>query len=256
MTMRLSISALAGSERTDVAVGTVRDSSMLDAMSLAGPRSFVTTSSTSSATALRRSGRFSAPADFDSAFTVSSSDVDGLTPRSVVVSLSAAGAGADGFFAGAALAGVAEAAFVAGAAFPLEVDEPWADDADRCAPLDEVLPADDAPPSASNFSNTGHQDLSTEFLSDLYCSYISSTNHWFDPKSEAAVVGVFIDTACFALFHAREIRLCPAVYRQCCRTAGDGGQCVYAIHHRIPTPRPHVLRRLPGAVPLGRRQPL
>ena len=234
MTMRLSISALAGSALTDVAVGTVSDWSMLVAISFAGPRSFVTTSSMSSATALRRSGRFSAPADFDSAFTVSSSDVDGLTPRSVVVSWSAAGAGSDGFCAGVALAGVdlagvalAGVAVFAGAAFAFEPDDPLSGEAAVRAPLA------DAPPSASNFSNTGHQDLSTAFLSDLYCSYISSTSHWFDPKSEPAVAGVFIGTACFALFHAREIRLCPAVYRQCRRNAGDGGQCIYAIHHRI-----------------------
>ena len=100
MTMRLSMSALAGRARTEVAVGTVSESSMLDAMSFAGPRSFVTTSSTSSAWPCLRAGRFGAPADFDSALTVSSSAVAGVTPRSVVVSFAPADFAAAGAVVG------------------------------------------------------------------------------------------------------------------------------------------------------------
>ena len=45
MTRRLSISSLAGTARTVVAVGTVREASMLAATALAGPRSLTTVSS-------------------------------------------------------------------------------------------------------------------------------------------------------------------------------------------------------------------
>lgn len=44
MTMRLSTISLAGTARTDVAVGTVRLASMLETTRAAGPRSFWTSS--------------------------------------------------------------------------------------------------------------------------------------------------------------------------------------------------------------------
>src|SRR5699024_821266 len=72
----------------------------------------------------------------------------------------------------------------------------------------------------SYLSKNGHQDLSTEFLSDLYCSYNSSTSHSLDPKSSTVRFGVLTDTALIAYFLIQDLLLndnsqpnamCPAM---------------------------------------------
>ena len=93
MTIRLSMSALAGRARTEVAVGTSSDSSMFLAMSFAGPRRGVIVSSGAGFGAASFSETFGT--DLVSAFSVSDSAEDGLTPRSVSREVADAAAGAE-----------------------------------------------------------------------------------------------------------------------------------------------------------------
>src|SRR5699024_10721081 len=149
MTMRLSMSALAGSARTEVAVGTSSESSMFLAMSFAGPRRGVIVSSGAVFGAVSLTVTWGT--DFVSAFRVSDSadDVEMLCrfPREA--------GGADEAVARASdFEAELWAAFAAGLAAAV-----W-----------------EPPLFFSYLSNYGFQDLSTEFLSDLYCSYNSSNS--------------------------------------------------------------------------------
>src|SRR5699024_3017273 len=193
MTMRLSMSALAGSARTEVAVGTSSESSMFLAMSFAGPRRGVIVSSGAVLGAVSLTVTWGT--DFVSAFRVSDSADDGETPRR----FSRAAGGADEAVAGASdFAAELSAAFAAGLAAAV-----W-----------------EPPLFFSYLSKNGHQDLSTEFLSDLYCSYNSSTSHSLDPKSSTVRFGVLTDTALIAYFLIQDLLLndnsqpnamCPAM---------------------------------------------
>src|SRR5690625_7896787 len=78
MTMRLSMSALAGSARTEVAVGTSSESSMFLAMSFAGPRRGVIVSSGAVFGAVSLTATWGS--DFVSAFMLSDSADYAQTP--------------------------------------------------------------------------------------------------------------------------------------------------------------------------------
>ena len=183
MTRRLSISSLAGTARTVVAVGTLNEASMLAATALAGPRSLTTVSSAGFSLAgpssLRssgcaRMGRLeAAPSLLSASVSTPSGRPFALAPvaagagdcaRSVVwgVCFRAAGSEArageaSGFFAAGADAAVVAEALPAGAEF--------------------VPPGAEALSSSAICSKMGHHFLSTEFLSAWYFSKSSSTSH-------------------------------------------------------------------------------
>src|SRR5699024_7771144 len=139
--MRLSMSALAGSARTEVAVGTSSESSMFLAMSFAGPRRGVIVSSGAVFGAVSLTVTWGT--DFVFAFRVSgSADGGGAAGR-----FSRAAGGAGEAVAGASdLGGDLAAAFAAGLGAAV-----W-----------------EAPLVFLYLAKNRHQDLSTEFLSDLY----------------------------------------------------------------------------------------
>src|SRR5699024_27373 len=180
MTMRLSMSALAGSARTEVAVGTSSESSMFLAMSFAGPRRGVIVSSGAVFGAVSLTVTWGT--DFVSAFRVSDSADDGETPRR----FSRAAGGADEAVARAAVFSADSSAAV----LPVYV-------ASRLEP----------PLFFLYLSNNVNQHFSTDFLSDLYCSYTSSTSHSLHPKSSTVRVEVFTYTALIAYFLIHDLLL-------------------------------------------------
>ena len=165
MTMRLSISSLAGIDRTLVAVGTCRLSSIFLESVLAMPRSGVTVSSSTGI------------APVTGAVRGASAGIGVSRGATLVVRDGWMGAVAAVTAAVVGLDATAAAGWAAGA-----------DGAGSCAASRSLASAselDTDPPAY--FSRTGHQDRSTEFGSAMYCLYISSTNHAFAPKSAVSL---------------------------------------------------------------------
>src|SRR5699024_1662738 len=209
MTMRLSMSALAGIARTEVAVGTSSESSMFLARSFAGPRRGVIVSSGAVFGAVSLTVTWGT--DFVSAFRVSDSAEDGETPRR----FSRAAGGAD-----EAVAGASDFAAELSAGFAADLSAGFAAGLSAAFAAGLAAAVWEPPLFFSYLSKNGQQDLSTELLSDLYCSYNSSTSHSLDPKSSTVRFGVLTDTALIAYFLIQDLLLndnsqpnamCPAM---------------------------------------------
>ncbi len=178
MTMRLSHSSLTGTERTEVAVGTVRLASMFCTVRAGAPRSTVSFGSSEA----------SAWAGFSGSFGTGPA-LEGWAGR---VSARAPVSGA-GFAAGVGLRGWLLDGLLdrlrgrlggrLGAAFGADVG--------FAAP---VPPLDPPFPPGSLCLKKSHHALSTLFGSRWYCSYISSTSHSFAPNAARGLSSVPLST--------------------------------------------------------------
>ena len=190
MTIRLSISSLAGTARTVVAVGTLRLRSMFVAMALAGPRRTVTLSSSV----------WLFGADFGSWAGIGALLVSGFEAAAASAAegrpLAAGAASAAGSLATGGRpdcwAAAGDSPEALGAACSLFTTGSWrVGGFDSCFEAAAVPfpPAEDEPPpsacpsSSLKESKMLHHFLSTEFRSFRNCSYSSSTSHSLPPNS-------------------------------------------------------------------------
>ena len=218
MTTRLSMSSLAGTARTLVAVGTCRLASMLVTTRAAGPRSGTTWSSTGTeGSAARGSSR-----GFGATFA------SGPVRRLLSGAAFASGAGATvdaaaGCCDAGGVTGCAGVFAAAGAdwpfAAPLEApfDDPFEVPFEvpfeagvlLCPFVAGVVPV--VPPSPGGLLAKYEAHFgSTDFGSARYCWYISSTSHSLGPKSEMAVVRDWSGTADTPLSQRRRRDVAPS----------------------------------------------
>src|SRR5919112_1221923 len=170
ITILLSMSSLTGTERTLVAVGTVRLASMFCAVRPGAPRSTVSDGSSLAADWAGFSGSFGTGRAAGGWVGLASE-----RPPAVGDALP------DGF-AGAGLASVgALAAAFSGAAGLAPLRGP--------SMVEASVPGD-------LFAKKSHQTLSTLFGSRWYCSYISSTSHSLAPKSASGSSADWLPADC------------------------------------------------------------
>ena len=169
MTTRLSMSSLAGTARTLVAVGTPSELSMLATTRAAGPRSGLTSSSLT--------GPLSLTAGMSRGLGgILLSAGRGVSCFGAAGGVGAAGAAAVATFASAGGESLRPAGFEA----VVDAAEPLG------APF--VVALAGPPPAGLKSAKNAHQALSTEDLSVRYCWYNSSTSHSFGPKAEIGSV--------------------------------------------------------------------
>ena len=173
MTMRLSIISFAGMVRTLVAVGTLSEASMFAARDFAMPLSGVTVFSAGSSASVDAAGtEVAAGACAGIGWRCGGAEVVRATGWLPVIGTEAGGTDE---------AAGAEAGAASGASITTGAGEGAGAGSEP-----------DAGGGASSradwwyFSRIGHHDGSTEFLSVLNCSYISSTSHSLAPNSPAA----------------------------------------------------------------------
>src|SRR5689334_1405543 len=196
MTIRLSQSSLTGTERTEVAVGTVRLASMFWAVRAGAPRSTVRVGSSEASAAAGGSGSLGTGEAVDGAEGRASArglvSPEGVATgfAGLVDSVRAAGlaaVSASGALFGAGFASVLGAVFTAD--FRAGVASVEASGA-------LVVPFEPLPefPSGALCSKKSHHTLSTLSGSRWYCSYISSTSHSFAPNAARGLSSASLST--------------------------------------------------------------
>ncbi len=187
MTIRLSQSSLTGTERTEVAVGTLRLASMFWAVRAGAPRSTVRVGSSEASAAAGFSGSLGTGETVDGAEGRASARAL-VSPAGVTFGF----AGPVGSVFAAGFASVFAAGFVSVLTwvFTSVVEVLLAASAGLAAPFG-VPP--EFPPGALCLKKS-HHTLSTLLGSRWYCSYISSTSHSFAPNAARGLSSASLST--------------------------------------------------------------